>query len=77
MTLLEAAAAIDRFLLRVNRPVKFTVIAATILHMIAVAIPNVPRPYVDYGRFPLLSGIHQYETYGTDTIGNWYRPRSC
>ena len=48
-------------------------IAATVLHMIAVAIPNVPRPYVDYGRFPLLSGIHQYETYGTDTIGNSVR----
>ncbi len=70
--MLEAAAAVDRFLLRVNRPVKFTVIAATILHMIAVALPNVPRPYVDYGRFPLLSGVHQYETYGTDTIGNSY-----
>jgi len=70
--LLEAAAAVDRFLLRVNRPVKYTVIVATILHMIVVAMPNVPRPYVDYGRFPLLSGIHQYETYGTDTIGNSY-----
>ena len=51
---------------------KYTVIAATVLHMIAVAIPNVPRAYVDYARFPLLSGVHQYETYGTDTIGNSY-----
>ena len=72
MTFLEAAAAVDRFLLRVNRPVQYTVIAATVLHMIAVAIPNVPRPYVDYARFPLLSGVHQYDTYGTDTIGNSY-----
>ena len=63
MALLEAAAAVDRFLLQVNRPVKYTVIVATILHMIAVAIPNVPRPYIDYGRFPLLSGVHQHETY--------------
>ena len=55
-----------------NRPVKYTVIAATILHMIAVAIPNVPRAYLDYARFPLLSGIQQYDTYGTDTIGNTY-----
>ena len=72
MTLLEAAHAVDRFLLRATRPVQYTVIAATILHMIAVAIPNVPRPYVDYARVPLLSGVQQYETYGTDTIGNSY-----
>jgi len=75
VTFLEAAAAVDRYLLRVNRPVQYTVIAATILHMIAVAIPNVPRPYIDYARFPLLSGIHQYETYGTDTIGNSYEAK--
>ena len=72
MTFLEAAAAVDRFLLRVNRPVQYTVIAATVLHMIAVAIPNVPRAYVDYARFPLLSGVRQHDTYGTDTIGNSY-----
>jgi hypothetical protein len=72
VTFLEAAAAVDRFLLRVNRPVQYTVIAATVVHMIAVAIPNVPQPYVDYARFPLLSGVHQYDTYGTDTIGNSY-----
>jgi len=72
LTVLEAAAAVDRYLLRVNRPVQYTVIAATILHMIAVAIPNVPRAYIDYARFPLLSGVQQYETYGTDTIGNAY-----
>ena len=72
MTFREAAAALDRFLLRVNLPVQYTVIAATVLHMIALAIPNVPRAYVDYARFPLLSSVHQYETYGTDTIGNSY-----
>ena len=72
MTFLEAAAAVDRFLLRVSRPVQYTVTIATVLHMIAVAIPNVPRPYLDYARFPLLSGVHQYDTYGTDTIGNSY-----
>jgi hypothetical protein len=72
VTFLEAAAAVDRFLLRVNRPVQYTVIAATVLQMIAVAIPNVPRAYVDYARFPLLSGVRQHDTYGTDTIGNSY-----
>ena len=72
MTFLEAAATTDRFLLGVKRPIQYAVIAATVLHMIAVAIPNVPRPYFDYARVPLLSGIPQYETYGTDTIGNSY-----
>jgi hypothetical protein len=72
VTFLEAAAAVDRFLLRVNRPVQYMVIAATVLHMIAVAIPNVPRAYIDYARFPLLSGVRQHDTYGTDTIGNSY-----
>ncbi len=72
LTFLEVAAAVDRFLLRVNRPVQYTVIAATVLHMIVVAIPNVPRAYVDYARFPPLSGVQQHETYGNDTIGNMY-----
>ena len=72
VTVLEAAAAVDRFLLRLNRPIQYTVIAATVLHMIVVAIPNVPRAYVDYARFPLLSGVRQHDTYGTDTIGNSY-----
>src|SRR5688572_5429556 len=40
--------------------------------MIVVAIPNVPRAYVDYARVPLLSGVRQHDTYGTDTIGNSY-----
>jgi hypothetical protein len=72
VTFLEAAAAVDGFLLRLNRPVQYTVIAATVLHMIAVAIPNVPRAYVDYARFPLLNGVRQHDTYGPDTIGNSY-----
>jgi len=72
VTFLEAAASVDGFLMRVNRPVRYAVIAVTLLHMIAVAIPNVPRPYIDYSRVPLLSGIKQFDTYGTDTIGNSY-----
>src|SRR4029450_7231052 len=72
MTFLDAASAIDRFLVRCNRRVQYLVIAATLLHMLAVAIPNVPRPYLDYSRFPLLRGVVQFETYGNDTIGNSY-----
>ena len=65
VTVLEAVTAVDRFLLRASRPVQYTVIAATVLHMVAVAIPNVPRAYIDYARVPLLSGVPQYEIYGT------------
>jgi hypothetical protein len=72
VNIIAATATIDQFLLRVGRPIQYSVIAATILHMMAVALPNVPRAYVDYARFPLLSGIQQRETYGTDTIGNSY-----
>ena len=72
MTFLETAATADRFLLGLSRRIQYTVIAATVLHMIAVAIPNVPRPYIDYAGIPLLSGVQQYDTYGTDTIGNGY-----
>ena len=73
MTFLEAAAAVDRFLLQVSRPIQYTVMTATVLHMIAVAIPNVPRAYVDYAHVPLLSGVRQHDTYGTDTIGDSVR----
>ena len=72
MTVLEAMTAVDRYLLRANRPIQNAVIAATVLHMLVVAIPNVPRAYLDYSRVPLLSGVPQYETYGPDTIGNSY-----
>ena len=71
VTVFEAAAAIDIFLLRVNRPVRYLLVAATVLHVIVIAVSkNSPRTYVDYSRVPLLSGVHQHETYGTDTIGN-------
>jgi hypothetical protein len=72
VTVLEAATTVDRFLLRASRPVQYTVIAATVLHMIVVAIPNVPRAYIDYDTVPLLSGIQQYDIHGPDTIGNSY-----
>ena len=70
--MLLRAAAVDRFLLGVNRPIKYAVIAATVLHMIAVAIPNVPRAYLDYDRVPLLSNVPQHDTHGTDTIADAY-----
>ena len=48
------------------------VIAATVLHMIAVAIPNVPRVYVDYSRFRCSAAFTSTDLYGRDSIGNSY-----
>ena len=47
MTFLEAAAALDRFLLRVNGPVQYTVIAATVLHMVATVKSGLSMPEDD------------------------------
>ena len=77
MTFLDAARAIDASLLQVSGQVRYTVIAVTVLHMIAVAIPSVPRAYVDYARVPLLSGVQQHEHTTTVTIGPCTSPRSC
>ena len=70
--LFERAAAIDAALLAVPDRVKYFVIACTVIVMASVSIPNVPRQYFDYSRVPLLSGIHQHETYGTDSIADMH-----
>jgi hypothetical protein len=68
----DVVAAVDSFLLGVDRRAQYAIILATILHMIVVAIPNVPRAYIDYSNVPLLNGVHQNGTYGTDTISDMY-----
>jgi hypothetical protein len=70
--LFERAAAIDAALLAVPDRVKYLVVGCTVIVMASVSIPNVPRQYFDYSRVPLLSGIYQYETYGTDSISDMY-----
>ena len=72
MTLEKTAAAIDATLLRVDWRLRAVVIAATIVHMTWLAIPQVPRAYVDYRHLPVVSGIPQMENYGTDTIADMY-----
>ena len=72
MNLVRSAAALDAFLMRVDWGVRVLVIAATIAHMTWLAIPHVPRAYVDYRDLPLVSGVEQMENYGTDTIADMY-----
>lgn len=43
--------------------------------IVATAITNVPRAYVDFAGLPLLEKIRQPEHYGTDTIADMYEAR--
>ena len=65
-------AALDALLLAVPSRTRHLVIAGTMLVMVGVSVPNVPRQYVDYSRLPLLNYIQQYDTYGTDSISDMY-----
>ena len=64
---------LDARLLQAPRGLQRAAIALTALVMLAQALPNVPRAYVDYARLPLLSHLHQPDGYGTDTN---YDPRA-
>ena len=65
----------DARLLAVSKRTQYLVLALTIAVMIGVGLPNVPRQYIDYSRTPILSRIHQHETYGTDTISDMYESK--
>jgi len=66
------ARALDACLMAVPTWLRRVVLVVTVLVMVSVSIPNVPRQYIDYSRLPLLSHIQQQETYGTDTISDMY-----
>jgi len=51
------------------------ILGFTILLMTAIALPKVPRVWLDYSRLPLLETIPQPGTYGTDTIADMYEAR--
>jgi len=69
------ADALDVRLLAVPRPLQRAIIALTILLAVGVGITEVPRPFLDYSGVPLLQRVHQYETYGTDTIADMYESK--
>jgi hypothetical protein len=75
MTFPERVAALDRRLLAVPRAVQYALMAVTIAIMVLQALPNITRPWLDLSRVPILHGITQPETYGTDTIGDGYEAR--
>lgn len=69
---MKRLAALDRYLLSAPKRVQRLAVAATVCVMVAFALPNVPRQYVDFSSLPVLNRISQPETYGTDTIAEMY-----
>jgi len=68
-------SAMDRRLMAAPTRIRATLIALTIVAMVIVSLPHVPRSFVDYSRWPWLSRIQQPDTYGTDTISETYVAR--
>ena len=67
--------ALDSQLLAAPKRVQYLIIALTLVAMAIQALPCVPRAYADFSRAPLLRGITQPDTFGTDTIGDGYEAR--
>src|SRR5688572_567524 len=66
------AAALDARLLTASPRIRIATIILTVAVMFAVAVPHVPRAFVDYSDLPMLNRIEQPETYGPDTISDMY-----
>ncbi|MEO8482385.1 MAG: hypothetical protein ABI634_09270 [Acidobacteriota bacterium] len=52
-----------------------SVIAITLMVMLAGSLPKVPRAFVNYARLPVLNRLPQPEAYGTDTIADTYEAK--
>jgi hypothetical protein len=66
---------LDARLLAAPGWLRATVVLITLLSMLAVSLPKVPRPFVDYRQISWLRGIDQPSTFGTDTIADAYEAR--
>jgi hypothetical protein len=69
------SSAADGWLMQRPAWVRRLVLTVTVAGMIAVSLPKVPRTFVDYRHVPLLSGLTQPETFGTDTIADMYEAK--
>jgi len=59
----------------VSARLRTAILGATVLLMTVIALPKVPRVWLDYSTLPLLEAIPQPETWGTDTIADMYEAR--
>jgi hypothetical protein len=66
---------IDAWLLARSWPVRTLVLILTVASMTVATLPRIPRPAVDFSRWPLLAGITQPDEFGTDTIADMYEAR--
>ncbi len=73
--LAQFAYVVDRRLMAVHRPIQRALVSLAVAVIVASALTNVPRAFVDYSGVPLLERIHQYAQYGTDTIADMYESR--
>lgn len=66
---------LDARLLAISRRTQYLVLVSTIAAMCWQALPWVPRDVVDFSRLPLVHGVRQQSTYGTDTIADAYESK--
>jgi hypothetical protein len=71
----DVARALDRRLLAVPRPVQRGLVALALAVLAVVGLTNIPGPVVDFSGVPLLQRVHQYDSYGTDSIADMYASR--
>jgi hypothetical protein len=69
------AQRLDARLLAVPRRMQYLIIGLTVALMVAISLPHVPRPWLDYAGVPILHRIDQADTFGPDTIGDGYEAR--
>lgn len=75
MQLARRLEVLDAWLLARSWPVRALILILTLVSMTASALPRVPKPAVDFSRWPLLNGITQPDEFGTDTIADMYEAR--
>ncbi|HEY6506747.1 MAG TPA: hypothetical protein VIY56_01960 [Vicinamibacterales bacterium] len=69
---ISSVHALDRWLVAVPRRVQRVAVTLTVISMVWVCLPFVPRAYIDFSHVPLLTSIPQEENYGTDSISDSY-----
>lgn len=67
--------AADRALLGVSQRLQVSIVALAMIGCVIVAVPWVPRPFLDYSHVALLAGLPQPATFGTDTVSDVYEAR--
>jgi len=68
--LADRLSALDGRLMAVPARIRGALIGFTILTMLLVSLPHVPRSFVDYSRRPWLSGIAQPESFEHNLVSS-------